>query len=362
MLLVAGSAGRNECAREVRLARKHTLRVIAEAIKVSPSTVSRALAGGAGVSSEIQERVRSAALELGIDLNDKVKSKIVAFILSNRGVLHPFHSRILVGAEAYCAEQGFDLLLVLSFGYQFNTRWKELHLPQALQRRSLVRGVILAGVNSPNFLTLLSEKAVPFAVLGNNVIGEWKPQNYDVVYSDDVRGAYEMTRYLQSMGHRDIAFIGNQQFPWFVRCAEGYRRAMEEANLFPRFGGIRADDAVEVGYLSTKSILSQGEPVSAIFAGSDETGRGVYKALMEFGRRIPDDVSVAGMGDVEGAILNPQLTTAREFPEQLGEHMAEMVINRIAHPDLPARQITIPTEVVKRQSCGFLPVSAGAAR
>lgn len=342
--------------------RKNTLREIALAAGLSPSTVSRAIAGGASVSPEVQERINSVALKLGIDLKEKIKSKIIAFILSNRSVLHPFHSRVLVGAEAYCAQKGFDLLAVLSYRYQLNARWKTLHLPPALQGRSLVRGVILAGTNSPNLLTLLSEKKIPFAVLGNNVVGEWKPQNYDVVYTDDIQGAYAITRDLQSGGHRDIWFVGNQQFPWFARCAEGYRRAMEEEGLLPRFGVIRSEDAQEVGYLSTKSILSQGEPVSAIFAGSDETGRGVYKALIEFGRRIPDDVSVAGVGDVEAIMLNPRLSTVREFPEQMGEHLAEMVINRIAHPDLAAQQITIPTEVVRRESCGHLAVPTEAGK
>lgn len=344
------------------MGRKNTLREIAELVKVSSSTVSRAISGNGSVSPEIQERVRSAASKLGIDLIEKVKSRIIAFVLSNRSVLHPFHSRVLVGAEAYCAQEGFDLLVILSHRYQLNAPWKNLHLSQALQGRSLVRGVILAGTNSPDFLTLLSEKRIPFAVLGNNVVGEWKPKNYDVVYADDIQGAYAVTRDLQSIGHRDIWFVGNQQFPWFARCAEGYRRAMEEEGLVPRFSVIRSADGPEVGYLSTKSVLNQGEPVSAIFAGSDETGRGVYKALIEFGRCIPDDVSVVGMGDVEAVMLNPRLTTVREFPEQLGEHLAEMVINRIANPDLPAQQITIPTEVVRRESCSPLLVRAEESR
>lgn len=340
------------------------MRDIAEALEVSPSTVSRAIAGDTSIREEVQEQVRNAAFKLGIDLNEKIKSRVIAFILSNRGVLHLFHSRVLVGAEAYCAEQGFDRLLVLSVCYSESASIRELCLPQALQRRNLVRGVILTvtGTNSPNFLYLLSRKKVPFAVLGNNVTGGWNPKNYDAVYSDDIQGSYEMTRYLQSGGHRDIWYMGNQQFPWFARCAEGYRRAMEEGGSLPRFSRIRSGGAQEVGYLSTKSILGQREPVSVIFAGSDETAKGVYKALSEFGLRVPDDVRVAGAGDVEAVMLNPQLTTVREFPEQLGKQLAEMVIRRVSNPDVPPRQITIPREVVKRESCKVVPVAAVAMR
>jgi DNA-binding LacI/PurR family transcriptional regulator len=256
-----------------------------------------------------------------------------------------------VGAEAYCAERGYDLLLVLSFRYEANIDWKELPLPQALRRESSVRAVILAGTNSPSLLTLLNKKGIPFAVLGNNVIGEWEPENYNVVWYDDLHGASEVTHYLISLGHNHIWFVGNQQLPWYSRCAEGYRRAMKEANLLPRFRNIRSGDGQEVGYLSTKSILRQGEPISAIFAGSAEAGPGVYKALSEFGRSVPQDVSIVGVGELEAKLLKPELTSFRVFPEQLGEHLAEMAIGRINRPGLPARQVTIPTEVVKRESC-----------
>lgn len=340
------------------MARRYTLKDIAATAGVSASTVSRSIAGDHRVSAEIQGRVREAALKLGIDLSEKAKSRIVAFILSNRGVLHSFHSRVLVGAEAYCAEKGFDILIILSFHYNPYTPPNDLHLPQALLGRRLARGAILSGVNSPNLLALFRKKRIPFAVLGNNVIGEWEPWNCDVVYADDILGAHDVTRSLQLAGHRDIWYVGNHQLPWFARCAEGYRKAMEEAGFVPRLSGIRSEDAQKVGYLSTKLILNQGNPVSAIFAGTDETAAGVYKALLEFGRRIPEDVNVVGMGDVDAVKLNPRLTSVREFPEQLGEHLAEMVINRIVHPDLAPRQVTIPTEVVKRESFSSFSVHA----
>lgn len=334
--------------------RKNTLQEIASAAKVSASTVSRTITGNGDVSQEIQKRVRDAAQRLGVDLNEKLKNRVVAFIIGNSGVLHPFHSRVLAGAEAYCAERGFDLLLILSFRYQPDVLWKDLNLPRALGSRNLARGVILAGTNSSNLLAALAHKAIPFAVLGNNVIGEWEPKKYDVVFSDDIQGSYEMTRYLQSLGHRDIWYVGDRRLPWFSRCGEGYRRAMAAAGLAARFDGFYADDALETGYLSTKAILSRQDPVTAVFAGTDHTAQGVYKALLEAGRRVPEDVTVIGVGDVGATLLSPPLTTIREFPEELGKHLAEMVITRISRRGQPPRQLTIPTEIVKRES-SFLP-------
>ena len=57
----------------------------------------------------------------------------------------------------------------------------------------------------------------------------------------------------------------------------------------------------EIGYLCTKSIVAGGEPVTAIFAGSDAVAQGVYHALGEAGLRVPEDVSVAGFNDVRRA-------------------------------------------------------------
>jgi len=329
---------------------KRTMRDVAEAAQVSLATVSRVSNGTGAVSPEVRERVKKAAQRLGVDLVRSNKTKIVAFVLSNRDMLHPFHSRVLVGAQKHCAARGWNMLF-LSFDYSPTPPWNELHLPLILQRRDIVRAAILAGTNSQNLLVSLTRRGLPFTVFGNNVVGEWHPEKCDVVWANDIDGAYEITRYLQSIGHRDIWYVGNCQLPWFARCYSGYRRAMEDAGLPPRLGGQHSEQAEEIGYLATKSILARHDPVSAIYAGSDPTARGVYRALRDCGILIPDDVSVVGHNDTESGGLHPLLTTVREFPEQVGSYMAEMVLSRIDQPDLIPQQVTIPTELVKRESC-----------
>ena len=265
-------------------------------------------------------------------------------------MLHAFHARILAGAEEYCAAHGWDMVF-LSHDYSPHVPWKELHLPKVVKRHDLVRAVLLAGTNSINFIELLEHQGIAFALLGNNVIGEPQYLKHDVVFSDDIQGAYDMTRYLISQGHRRICFVGNIRLPWFSRCFAGYQRAMNEADRVPRHSDIHSEDDVEIGYLGTKSLLAGNEPVTAIFAGNDPTAHGVYKALRESGLRIPDDISVAGCNDTVGVWLYPGLTTIREFPEELGKHLAEVVLNRIANPRQDAQCVTIPTELIKRDSC-----------
>ena len=67
--------------------------------------------------------------------------------------------------------------------------------------------------------------------LGNNMFGDHEQNRKNMVYFDDRGGAYDLTRYLQSLGHRDIAFVANRRLPWYARRYEGYERAMKEAGL-----------------------------------------------------------------------------------------------------------------------------------
>jgi len=69
---------------------------------------------------------------------------------------------------------------------------------------------------------------------------------------------------------------------------------MEKAGLTPRLSQIHSDDR-QSGYLAMRSILSSGEPITAVFAGSDQIARGVYEALAQARLRIPEDISVAGL-------------------------------------------------------------------
>src|SRR5260370_22989051 len=146
-----------EGANEKIKAPKHKvgLREIAAAAQVSVSTVSRVLNGNNRVDPAIQKIVLDATAKLDVDLsrrNNRVNT--LAFLLSNRIMLHPFHSRVLSGAEAYCAAHGWDMVF-LSFNYSPTAPPAELHLPKVAQLRDGTRALALAGTNARNLLDRL---------------------------------------------------------------------------------------------------------------------------------------------------------------------------------------------------------------
>src|ERR1700721_1776612 len=168
--------------------RKVGLREIASAANVSIATASRVLSGNSRVAPQIQRVVFEEAKKLGIDPSQQNKTKSLAFLLSNRAMLHVFHSRILIGAEQCASAHGWERGF-LFFNYSLLAPSTELHLPKVVQRHDVTRAVILAGTNSTNLIELLHQKGMAFSVFGNNVIGEQKDlENNDVVLGEDIRG------------------------------------------------------------------------------------------------------------------------------------------------------------------------------
>ncbi len=287
------------------------------------------------------------------------RTRIIAFLLSNRGVLHPFHSAVLMGAEAFCAEHDYALLFV---PFQYGTSGEGFKLPEILEERHIVSGVIAAGTNSEQMLDELTNRQIPWVALGNNILGKRHEQPISAVYFDDVGGTHELTRYLISLGHRQIAFVGNLKLPWYARRHAGYLTAMEEAELAPLTSELSYKEGEEMGYLGGKTVLLQANRPTAIIAGDDAAARGVYKAARDMGLKIPDELSVAGFNDtLEASALHPTLTSVRVFTDELGKQLAEMLLKRIANPEVEPQSMTLPTQLVRRESC-TQPMMAALAR
>lgn len=325
---------------------------LARLANVSGNTGSRIARGS-------QASVIAAANDLGANRTSGSKDRALTFVLGNRDTVNEFQSKILLGAEGFCTQHDWTLQFV-SFRSDLSAPSSKVVLPDVLTQANLTAGVILSGIHSVNILAELKERKIPFSLVGNNIVGDWRPEQYDCVFTDDVGGSTEITRHLITQGHRNIWYIGNQRLPWFARCARGYLQAMKEADLEPRFSEIGSEDR-ELGYLAVKALLASGERPTALFVGTDQAASGVYQALQELGIRIPDDISVAGFNDTIGEVLHPGLTTVREFPKELGGHLAEFTVRRIHEPDLPPQQLVMPTELIRRESVRHIASSPALA-
>jgi DNA-binding LacI/PurR family transcriptional regulator len=341
---------------ESKIESKVTLEAVAKLSNVSAATVSRVINRTSRVSPAIEKRIRAAAEKLGLDLRKKNKSKLIAFCLSNRSLLYPFHSQVLLAVEACCAAQDYNVVFC-PLDYSEQQGWKKLHVPRLFHQADMIDGVIVSGVNYQNLLDLLTDTGMPFAVLADTVQGEWKSSEYDTVGINDTDGAYEATRYLQFLGNKRIVYIANTRLVWFERRYKGYCRAMEEAGLQSSLSSVDSENEHDIGFLGTKEILAQGNnPCDAIFAGSDAIAYGVYSALRAADINVPADIGVCGFNDTPSAsLLYPPLSSVSVFPELIGRSLAQLLLERISNPGLPAQSRCIHTQLIKRESC--LPAS-----
>jgi DNA-binding LacI/PurR family transcriptional regulator len=328
---------------------KITLKEIALIARVSIATASRALNGTGTVRPDVASRVLDAVAKLRSRRQQTSKRHAICFLLANRSMLHPFHANVLMGCQEFATEN-HNHVLFYPFDYDAGADPDDIRLPLLYEPRGTVNGYVVGGMNTSNLLELLTRAGSPFSVLGNNVLGSWDSEKYDVVWMDDLTGAYELTRHLQKMGHRAICFLGSRRFPT-SRIYEGYSRAMRELALSPQAVENDSEDERECGYLAAKALFARDASVTALIGYNDSVAYGAIEAARAYGLTVPDEITIVGFGDrPEAEALSPPLTTVSAYPKQVGRRLAELLLKRIADPDCPPQQIVIPTRLIERNS------------
>lgn len=176
------------------------------------------------------------------------------------------------------------------------------------------------------------------------------------VLLDSEGAGYAATRHLIEHGHRRIGLITCYLDSPTVRlCFEGYRHALEEAGL----GGLpdlitTASAFTRVdGYESAQELLDSSALPTAIFAASDVLAAGAMQAIKERGLRIPDDIALVSYNDLDIATLvEPPLTTVAAPVRELGATAMQMLQRLIAGETVEQQQVTLPTRLVIRRTCG----------
>jgi DNA-binding LacI/PurR family transcriptional regulator len=160
-----------------------------------------------------------------------------------------------------------------------------------------------------------------------------------------------MTDHLLRLGSRRIAFIGSMHAAATVDAREaGYREALFEADVpfeTSLARRLNVDDADEV-----EALMASGHP-DAIVCANDRTAAGMMTTLRRLGRRIPQEVRLVGIDDVDYARMLPvPLTTLRQPTHQIGETALSVMLERVTRRDLVPRHVCLQARLVIRASCG----------
>jgi DNA-binding LacI/PurR family transcriptional regulator len=198
-------------------------------------------------------------------------------------------------------------------------------------------------------VVLLDRTVLPYPLRGH----------HDLVGIDNRRAGYVVTEHLVRRGARRVAFVAAPLTASTVDAREaGYREALFAAGLPFQPTRVRRLDPSDPA--AVKPLLDAGRP-DGIVCANDWTAARLMRTLRELGRRVPQDVRLAGIDDVDYASLLPvPLTTLRQPTRAIGAAALAAMLERVAGADVPTRDILLQGTLVVRGSCGR-PVSGRAA-
>jgi len=329
--------------------KKPTIRDVAAEAGVSHGTVSRVLNGGHWVSPEARAAVDEAIRLTGYTTNHAARSLAtgrsgsLAFLLTESQHLlfdDPTFALLLRGAAEALSTRSMTLVLLVA-GTPAERAGVEHYV-----KAGHVDGVLLVSSHeSDPLLASLVAAGIPTVCSGVPLGDRAHVPNVSV---DEEGSARTMTRYLLEKGYRRIAIItGPDDTPGGRYRLVGFRAEMGD-----RFDPTLVEQVAYergAGAEAMTRLLERAPDIDAVFAASDVIAVGAMAALRKSGRRVPDDVAVAGFDDSGLAeTQEPSLTTMRQPWDQISERMVDLLVDAIA--GRRSESITLPTTLVVRES------------
>ncbi len=325
-----------------------TLKEISMLSGVSIATASRYLASPEQVKPSTRKKIDNS-IRMYLEKSGKGRSKLIAFVIPD--ITNQFFPLMLKGIESISRSQGYTLLVCNSEG---NTKNEDKILENLLEID--VAGILFICSGEPSKLltTIINDKLVPIVFLDR------KPgiNGVHTVAGDNREGMYQASKYILSLGHRAILYIGSHQsLSTEQERYQGFCKAFQEMGIpMDTTTRIVANFDKDVAYEQVHQLLLDHKPFpyTAICASNDLMALGAKKALEEQGIRIPQDISVIGYDDIPIADMLG-LTTIRQPFEEMGRTAMLNLFNTFSDPFYQFKEMTLSTGIIIRNSCMAAP-------
>jgi len=207
-------------------------------------------------------------------------------------------------------------------------------------------------------LSRLEKTRIPIILLDRSVVSYPKRDRYDLVGIDNRRAGFIAAEHLLRLGVRGLSFLGySGSAPTVAARAAGFREALFAHGFGPDGGQVLLLDTISEATM--RPVLAKKKQGRAFVCANDRTAGHLMQVLERLGYEIPRDVRIVGIDDVEYASLMPvPLTTVHQPCREIGEAAMAAMLERIARPGMPARDILIECRLMVRQSCGARPAAA----
>ncbi len=324
---------------------KFTLQEISELSGVSITTVSRVLSNAPNVNSETRAKVLQIIDASALN-QIKKKSNIIGFLVPD--INNPFFSKLLDGIGSIARIQDYNVVVCHT---ENEPHREEICIKNLLDAN--VDGIlyISAGDISPNVKKILFEQYPPVVFLDRDPAIE----NCNLITANSTEGMYQSSKYLLSLGHRDILYLGgNFDLQVNKQRIEGYKKALHEYKLdLDETNVIDGKFSMESSYKQVSKLVSENRfSFTAICSSNDLMAFGAYKALTEAGIKIPEEVSIIGYDDIPTAsVIN--LTTIHQPFEEMGRTAMMELDALIRGGKKTEKHITLGTSLVIRNTCAI---------
>lgn len=330
--------------------RKPSIKDIARLAKVSHPTVSRALQNSPLVNQKTAENIRRIAREAGYRPSAVARglvtrrTRTIGLVVTS--IADPFTSEVASGIEQAASDNGYCVFLADSLA----NPEREKKVVQAFAEQRVDGIIVTSSRVGALHLPLLTEMMVPIVLVNDQHPGMVA---HSVLIQNE-EGTRMLTRHLIELGHRRIAFIGdNNGYQSDTERMNGYLKALDEA-------GIARDTALiahgngkpEPAFCVMNELLDLAVPPTAVCCYNDMTALGTLNAIHARGLRVPEDISVTGFDDLFlASYTHPPLTTIRQPMRRMGELAMESLV-KLMNGQESVQQVHIPAEMVVRASTG----------
>lgn len=335
-----------------------TINDIADALNLTPSTVSRALNGNKRISQRTIDLVKAKAVELNYQPNH-IASRLRLNRTHTLGVIVPrinrsFFSNIIHGIECIATDNGFSIIIC-----QTNETYEQEVVSVETLIRNQVDGVLMslsATTKMLDHIQHIQARGIPIIqfdrvdmlIKGSKVI------------NDDANASYCLVKHLIEQGYKNIMhFAGPLNLNIYKHRLNGYKQALEEAGIAIRKEFILKNVITKKeGYKACKRIFQDSnlnQKPDAIFAASDFSALGSFIALKEMGICIPEEVGVAGYANEPFTEwISPSMTSVEQYSEEIGRMATKLLIEEISNKKAANIMQTItvnPRLIVRESTC-----------
>lgn len=331
------------------------LKELAAELKLSPSTVSRALNDSYEISEETKKKVVSMAEKLNYQPNPfarslrENKSKTIAVIMPER--MSSFFSKVIDGIEEVTQQHGYHLL-VYSTHEDVEREKKIVNLLMNGRADAIVMSVS-SQTSDISHLARLHERGFPLIFFDRICPGI--PTTKFI--TNDYESSYEGTRHLIQQGCRKIAFLMlSKELSITKERYRGYLDALKAAGLSPTPSlqvtcAHEEENNIEA---ITKMLLSEDRP-DGLVSSVEKLALATYHAVKRTNIKIPEDLKIISFFSnlsIAG-LLTPSLTTITQPAFTIGEECAKLLMKKLTkprQPDLPNQVISLPSKLTIRSS------------